>query len=72
MKKITMLLCTLLLVGFVLVLPGAASSTCSCAQDQTACTEYCQQTMDCAFGIAHCNTSNPCDYTCACHGPCYY
>jgi hypothetical protein len=66
MKRATMLLCTLALLGAAMMIPAAAAGrTCNCATLQTQCTQQCQADL-CRRGLLKCNTLNPCDSTCTC------
>jgi len=66
MKRALMLLLTLALLGVAVMVPAvAAGRTCTCAQEQTACTAQCQADL-CRKAILKCNASDPCDATCTC------
>jgi hypothetical protein len=60
-----MLLCAVVLVGAASGLPAAVATTCTCLQEQNACTAYCQSIL-CRRALSHCNPSDPCAATCTC------
>jgi hypothetical protein len=66
MRKVAMLLGTAVLVGATFGIPMAVSMpVCTCSQEQTACTAYCQSIL-CRRAFSQCNPSDPCDATCTC------
>jgi hypothetical protein len=66
MRRISLLLGAALLLGIVLGTPSAVQSqTCTCAEEQTECSSYCQSIL-CRKAISRCSPSDPCDATCTC------
>jgi hypothetical protein len=66
MKRIALLVCTILLAAVALGVPAAVSSqTCTCTEEQQACTSYCQSIL-CRRAISMCSPSDPCAATCTC------
>jgi hypothetical protein len=66
MKKVALLLWIVVLAGVALGIPTAASTqSCTCAQEQAACTAYCTG-LQCRRATSTCDPNNPCAATCAC------
>lgn len=66
MKRALMMLALAALLAAALIgpVPIHAATTCTCAQQMTACDNECASELCVARFI--CNTANPCDSSCSC------